>query len=128
MREIKFRRPFYNDKTGIFEGFSYWGVNVDEAQFVSPGSVCGCSKKPDEQFTGLKDKNGKECYEGDVYKNNEHGTIGIMSYEPSLGGYILWADEIKDGEQFNYLPFYELNNTNFEIIGNIHENTELLDS
>lgn len=78
------------------------------------------------QYTGLKDKVGKECYEGDIYKNGENGLIGVMSYQDSLGGYLLWADEKKDGQQYTYMPFHEMDNTNIEVIGNIYQDIHLL--
>jgi uncharacterized phage protein (TIGR01671 family) len=79
-----------------------------------------------EQYTGLKDKNGKEIYEGDILG-------GIWE-----GAYIAWCDECK---QFQYhistnecmaclgdVHWYELveDDGKLEVIGNIHENKELL--
>jgi uncharacterized phage protein (TIGR01671 family) len=84
-----------------------------------------------EQFTGLKDKNGKEIYEGDVlfydfdgdsYPEEAVKANLICVYERHNGWFSFnhTAEENEDG----YL-WYEMRNR-CEVIGNIHENPELL--
>lgn len=70
------------------------------------------------QFTGLKDKNDKEIYEGDILKvPEEYGEDKvIVSWYVSSGA---WG--LKGCEMF----LYDLTNDR-EVIGNIHENPELL--
>lgn len=65
-----------------------------------------------EQCTGLKDKNGKLIYEGDIVKNNKH----MYQVEWYVNGFA-----VNDG--YDYL----IDNEEWEIIGNIHENPELLE-
>jgi hypothetical protein len=72
------------------------------------------------QYTGLKDKNGKESYIGDICKDNE-GEIFYIEQDPVLI-YAKYSD-------IDMLTFgWEIWDSNqFEVIGNIYENPELLE-
>ena len=73
------------------------------------------------QFTGLKDKNGKEIYEGDIVKGIALGSFGerIVEVEFKDGGFYPFTQGC--GKDL-YLIHFE----NSEVIGNIYENPELL--
>lgn len=79
------------------------------------------------QYTGLKDKNGKEIYEGDVVEYLERGMKNCVGI-----GQVTWN---KDG--WNVEGFYDgsqdepgrafSENAQLEIIGNVWENPELIE-
>lgn len=70
-----------------------------------------------EQYTGLKDKNGKEIYDGDII--DFFGEKYPVIYR--AGGF--WAEYSKT--QKDHLFLYAIDS---EVIGNIHENPELLEA
>lgn len=133
MREIKFRA---------------WGYDVIQEKYVmrsfeSIQNNCGAyffepqKYQPNPhvlmQYTGLKDKNGKEIYEGDVARQWIEDLI-----EPSGGFYWLAKIEFYHGawtakqigfdyEKADEFPVFLHDECSlFEVIGNIYENPELL--
>jgi uncharacterized phage protein (TIGR01671 family) len=84
-----------------------------------------------QQYTGLKDKNGVEIYEGDIVKILYDKAIGEVYFDLNLGAF-----RLKDNSGKSYpIKTYRFNETNKpiglinvadEVIGNIFENSELL--
>lgn len=128
MKEIKFRQPLFNSNKS-FKEWHYWGF-ID-GTFVSPFlggnpvTTPQIAYETSQQYTGLKDKLGREIYEADIVnldscKGNGHACveqIGEVKWECAC----FRARSIPDRDE------YVLDNhRHYEVIGNIYENPELL--
>lgn len=124
-REIKFRcwDTLTNEMrySGKHDGEFYINLKGVLYMYKIPNSDKYFKSYDVMQFTGLLDKNGKEIYEGDVFKDSIGNTI-VVTWRKDLASFALrsnkWAYDHYFGEAVDA--------GNIEIIGNIHENPELI--
>lgn len=77
------------------------------------------------QSTGLKDKNGKEIFEGDIL--DYRGRKALVRWHGSYASFIYRFVDEPHKRKAEWKPLY-LAYMKCEIIGNVYENTELLDA
>ncbi len=129
----RFRFRAWNKEKKIMLYEAEKGAEGLPFSFISKSKEFVC-----EQCTGLKDKNGRLIYEGDIVKAEVEepelkaaGIIIFGRYVHDLGFYLKWIGA--PAEPRKYYPgwradlFYWLEDEGLEIIGNIHENADLLE-
>ena len=97
-------------------GFADWNMpRPVEFVEIDPSTV--------GQYTGLKDKNGKRIFEGDIVKTDKFSEPNkqyIIKYDLQFGAFI-------GQDRYNcYFVTFDGDSDEFEVIGNIHDNPKLL--
>lgn len=129
-REIKFRGKDIENENGWRYGslVVYPDGNCVIVEFDKDENELSYDVYPETvgQFTGLYDKNGKEIYEGDIGKTKEYGKfLG----DKNFSGYDHFEVLLENGgfRLENEKRIFNLtNNSHIEVVGNIHDNPELL--
>lgn len=88
------------------------------------------------QYTGLKDKNGKEIYEGDIIRREAYGEFGpnirVVFFDTESAGFVhqpirYYAQKIKETLHDDFKsPFNKHITECYTIIGNVYDDKELL--
>lgn len=120
-RMIRFRQALM--EFNVFCGWHYWGFINNH--FISPAEndnhKVKSALKNSQQCVGAVDINGHYFYEGDIIKIHNHFLkLGIIEYSPP-------HFYIYDGNDGAYTDFtWEEWEKDFEIIGNVYENKDLI--
>lgn len=139
MREIKFRgynphnnQWYYGDLCHKDNKLYIVCDSIDSCDIVSYKKMFEVETESVGQFIGLKDKNGAEIYEGDICTDGK--TLFTIFWSP--GGFCIESNpkSFGYGYQSNSNPSEPLAHkqvaswfeTNFELVGKIYENSELL--
>lgn len=118
MRKIKFRAKRSDDGKWVFGDLTHeYRITRDKDIPCIRVARYNIDESSIGQFTGLLDKNGKEIYEGDIYRYDNPDSINEVSYCAG-GGFA----------GFDLTPAIHSENRllDVEVIGNIHDNPELL--
>jgi uncharacterized phage protein (TIGR01671 family) len=121
-REIKFRVFDRPNKTFIHSAEALEIYRVGGGLKLYVGVDYAFERAYDEfvieQFTGQLDSNGREVYEGDIMKHPKNESLGVVEYNPFESKFYMGSDGYSYGGGV----------VNLIVIGNIHENPELLEA
>ena len=113
MGEIKFRafqdnQMYYAETSGVYAARKFFDTLYEDCELM--------------QYTGLKDSKGAEIYEGDIVEWED------STAEEDYYGAVVYPKEEVKFKGGSFYPVCMMPGEEFEIIGNIHENPDLLDN
>ena len=141
MREKKFRFRYTDGANWIFKVFDLQEImNGEPFEVLSDSPLLKKYKLVgQDQYTGLKDKNGKEIYDGDVVSGTVRLAVGydcncldvmednpfmsVVTYQNGCPGF-----DVHPYDCWLSMDLIEAEGIPYEIIGNIYENPELLEA
>ena len=127
-REILFRGKRIDNGEWV-EGYfvNLWLMHYQKHQpIITDNNAVSYDVDPSTvgQYTGLTDKNGKNIFEGDIVKTDKFSEPNkqyIIKYDLQFGAFI-------GQDRYNlYFVTFDGDSGEFEVIGNIHDNPELLE-
>ena len=129
MRQIKFRGYGEFEKKWIY-GYGLhqviYGYEDGESRtiWLTTGikTIVAVHEKSAGQYTGLRDCNRKEIYEGDIVETTRerNHVIGVVTYYKAA-----WYIKSKDNKHIRLIPRFSIAEN--KVIGNVYQNPELLE-
>ena len=119
MREILFRAKRLTDRKWTYGDFTE--VVGDCPRILSNENATMYAVAPETvgQYTGLKDKNGKKIFEGDIVRNPETSDVGEIYFDTNTATFAIKFSSF-------IVNFCDYNNSDVEVICNIYDNPELI--
>lgn len=118
MRPIKFRAWDKNQKRWVY-------FELFPNASTTPPIYHGSDFSDWQQFTGMHDKNAKDCYEGDIVRREEFGDLCEIVYRENWAAFAFYRKSTQ-GQHWSHLHSGHNGGASWEIVGTVYENKDLL--